>query len=741
MSRAALRQAIVVLAAALVLTVAFSPGAHAADAGLTATMLDTGDLPAGFAPDVSLTGPLTRQRAQQLGLPSGRSAVPGTWVRTWLAADGAEVIEVAVDAGTGDSAWAYAASGVSVLKQQGATRQPVPGFDVYGGYVGRYFELVLPLARGPYAFGLRVLVPASSAASASSADRLMSELAAAQARKVPADAPDTATATDAAIVAISVVSALVSYLLLAGGAGYLRNPLRRKLRGPRSQRVRPEPASHDTVDGAVDVSAAARRSRRTAVGRLAVQLAGLSLVAYSADVFQVRFWYAYLGAGLAVVWAGGRFIRPAGAARGGNRALMAGSHRILVPVMLIVASAMILSGLAAIESSGLYRLQPPGATVQGLPGLGLPGSGLPGSDLSGHGTITVQNLATALEGTGLALLVLGAVIFRVARRLGSADARRLMLRDPRPPVLYLRSFTDDRLRLWTAMLGRPSLVERFTLRRFDRFEEVLVRYLSRYGPVIALNPPGTRLAPLGAARDTIDSADWQSAVAGWMARSALIVFLAPPSRVSQGLQWELRAVAEHGQWDKALVVVPPVPAAKLQARWRAFGTACAGLWPFTVAGPLADPRALVLAFRHGRWDLTTADRRTEWSYAAALERVLGDPGRLAAAAAADPAAPAASAARGPGPGSWRGPLTLPVAALIIVVAAVIAGAGTWYAVDAMGKAPASQLSVARHSGSPSPGPSIPSLQDGMASASLVPSSAPPSVPPSSEASGPGAAGK
>ena len=143
-----------------------------------------------------------------------------------------------------------------------------------------------------------------------------------------------------------------------------------------------------------------------------------------------------------------------------------------------------------------------------------------------------------------------------------------MLRDPRPPVLYLRSFGDDRLKLWTATFGRPSLIERFTLRRFDTFEEVLVRYLSGYGPVIAVNPPGTRLAPLGAARETIDSADWQAAVATWMARSRLIVFATPPSQVNQGLQWELEAVSVYGYWDKALIVVPPVRAEKLQARWR-----------------------------------------------------------------------------------------------------------------------------------------------------------------------------
>jgi hypothetical protein len=293
-----------------------------------------------------------------------------------------------------------------------------------------------------------------------------------------------------------------------------------------------------------------------------------------------------------------------------------------------------------------------------------------------------------------------------------------MLRDPRPPVLYLRSFTDDRLRLWTATLGRPSLVERFTPRRFGRFEEVLVRHLSRYGPVIAVNPPGTRLAPLRAARETIEPANWQSAVAGWMAHSALIVFLAPPSRVTQGLHWELRTVAEHGQWDKTLMVVPPVPAEQLQARWRAFWAACAGLWPFTVAGPVADPRALVLAFRHGRWDVATADTRTEWSYAAALDRALGGPRRLAPAAAG-----------GPRPGGRWGPLTLPVAALIVMVAAVMAGAGTWYALH---QAPTERTTVARHSAPPSPVPSSPPLRDGWVSSSLALSAAPPSsTPPAS----------
>ena len=317
-----------------------------------------------------------------------------------------------------------------------------------------------------------------------------------------------------------------------------------------------------------------------------------------------------------------------------NRALLAGKHKVLVTGMLTVAAAMILLGLACAVFAGLDQALPQGSTVQLAPG---------------QAPTPVQNVSSGLLAGAFVLVALGAIVFRGARRLGSIRARQLMLRDPRPPVLYLRSFGDDRLKLWTATFGRPSLIERFTPRRFDTFEEVLVRYLSGYGPVIAVNQPGTRLAPLGAARETIDSADWQAAVATWMAQSRLIVFATPPSQVNRGLRWELEAVSGHGYWDKALIVVPPVRAEQLQARWR--GLLGVGLWPFTVPGPVDDPHALVLALRNGRWHVISADRRTEWSYSAALEQALGDPRRLAPPAPQH--APPAGARPGTRPAAGR----------------------------------------------------------------------------------------
>ena len=65
---------------------------------------------------------------------------------------------------------------------------------------------------------------------------------------------------------------------MVDGIAYWRNPLRRKRGQGRSTRPQAGP-------GIIDVSAAAKKNKRTAVWRLAVQFIGLSFAAYGADVF------------------------------------------------------------------------------------------------------------------------------------------------------------------------------------------------------------------------------------------------------------------------------------------------------------------------------------------------------------------------------------------------------------------------------------------------------------------------
>jgi hypothetical protein len=409
---------------------------------------------------------------------------------------------------------------------------------------------------------------------------------------------DTGTGSiDTAEAAGYAVGVLAAYVGILTGIAYFRDPLRKARRRARSTLSRSLPQGPEVRD----VSVLAQNNKKTAVRRLVVQMIGSCIAAYGAYVFLVPHWYVYLVIGLAVVWAGGRFLHPGQVGRDKNRAIMAGSRRIRVTLMLSLASVLAFLGLALVIIASLEHAQPPDEVINGVP---------------------AQTLGSAFGIIGFTLVALGAIIARLARRLAAIDAHQLMLRDARPPVLYLRSFGDDRLKLLTATLGRPSLIERFTLRRFDAFEEVIVRHLSRLGPVIAVNPPGTKLAPLGAARETIDSADWQSVVAAWMARSIMIVFVAPPGQVTQGLRWELETVSANRHWNKTLLVVPPVPPEDLQRRWRGFLDACTRL--FTSPLPAEDPRALVVAYRNSAWMVITADRRTEWSYSAALKQALDD---------------------------------------------------------------------------------------------------------------------
>jgi len=690
---------------------------------LASRMLGTADLPPGFRPYAPLTGPLTSRRAKLLGGVNGRfAALLHGWVRGWVSASAAEgVQEEAFDVGTGGIARSAITGFDSSVSARGWSRWHSAGhLDGFRSSLrlndAPYTEITVPLARGPYFFILTVLAPAQASSSATS---LVAGLVAAQSRKVPADTPDTGTslpdfAPDPYNAAGVAVGALFAYLAIVSGIAYLRNPLRRGRR-----RERPQAARGSDGQQVLDVSGIARKYRNAARLRLVVQVVGLSVAACGADPFLVSNWYIFVLVGAAIVWVGGRFIHPAGLGRTPNRAVLSGSRRVRVALMMVLASVMVIAGALVLIGAGLNQSEPPVVVAVSA------ASGSP---------VPSQGFANGEEWFGIALVAVGAVVSRRARRLASVEARRMMERDTRPPVLYLRSFGDDRLKLWTATLGRPSLIERFTPRRFDAFEEVLVRHLSLHGPVIALNPPGTKLAPLGAARETIDSADWQSPIATWMERSALIVFVVPPGEVTEGLLWELQSVSASGHWDKTFIVVPPVPPPDLQRRWEKFLEAWARLRRFTFPVSAQDPGALVVAFRNGGWMVTTADRRTEWSYGAALKQALGDspqpagPAGSGTAHAAKPTELAESdAAHAPPAAAGRRLLTLPMAALAVVIAAA-AGAGSWYAVREASAA--SRPPTAAPSVTPSPPPS--------SEPAAAPSS--PSPPPSSSQPPAGPAG-
>jgi hypothetical protein len=404
----------------------------------------------------------------------------------------------------------------------------------------------------------------------------------------------------AARFAAGTLLVLLTYTSVASLLAVIADPLRGAHRLTASVGA-PQPG-HRSPRAVIDITSTANRQRRSARAQLAVELVGLAVAVPGLFPFTWPFGLAMIAAGVTVaglpaVLARERRNPPSRPAlsRPPHRGLPVAVHSALSALFVLVGLAgVLLYGIAAFAASQLFIL----------------------------------NLLIA--GIGLVLIAAGTLLRRHARRIAAFAAREALNADARPMVLYLRAFADDRLTLRSARYARPLLLDRLNPRGFDRFEETIVRSLTAVGPVVAVNPPGTRLAPLGAARDTLDSGAWQPQVARRIDDAALVVVAAAPQAPAPGLAWELAALDDRRRWSTTLLVLPPLPPDELRGRWRNFlsllgGTALAG------HDLQIDPAGILVATATpaSGWTVITATRRDEWTYAAALsaaaDRAIGHP--------------------------------------------------------------------------------------------------------------------
>lgn len=175
-----------------------------------------------------------------------------------------------------------------------------------------------------------------------------------------------------------------------------------------------------------------------------------------------------------------------------------------------------------------------------------------------------------IRGFGLLLQAVAVVLFlwvlapvMLGRRVSMA-----MMRDRPPscgpPVLMLRTFGDDRLRMRVARRDRVGFLDSLVMKRRERFEEVITYTLARYGPLTAIGQPGQRLPPgLGGQRLTFSHDTWQDGVRHLADDARLIVLTVGKT---QGLSWEMNHVASEGLLHRTIFVVPPVGVIERQER-------------------------------------------------------------------------------------------------------------------------------------------------------------------------------
>jgi hypothetical protein len=193
------------------------------------------------------------------------------------------------------------------------------------------------------------------------------------------------------------------------------------------------------------------------------------------------------------------------------------------------------------------------------------------------------------------------------KRLLMRHARVYRARDPRPPVLLLRAFRDDHVFV-QPMAGHDRLMRgRCNPWDYFLFEDMLVRLFSGCGPVIAIGRPGERVPPIGAAREWLESSQWQARVEDLLRECRLVVMVAGALKRDDGLSWEVGTILRGEHAAKLVLVMPPLASEQVRPRWEAYREL---LWEVGVALPpfRGDEIAVTLAVDRDAQVLRGSDR-------------------------------------------------------------------------------------------------------------------------------------
>jgi hypothetical protein len=554
--------------------------------------------------------------------------------RIWAGAHGTAVLAAAVRPVT-ERAREYLALALEVRALGSLRRFRVRGVDGASGFIRRRarehrFATRVALRRHGMTFLLGVDANRPQ-------PELVRELAVAQSERFPAGGGyGDEDWYEALSYVVLPFGALSFYLLTVNGTAALLEAVAsaRRRRGAGG----PQAKHHEAQHPAVSVSHGVRVRRRVGraafiakalgtcllfpivlkplwLGSLGFAAAGLAFVALGVGIHRgnrgaaavlllldAPFGFSSVGPGAFSVVRRGRVPHPPVRKAPGYRQLLTGKGTRRVVALLAVSAMVGAIGVFAFVANGLSA--PP-----------------EGGDAS-----TLQAMSALL------CVALAVVPYRHARRHAALEAEAVTDRDPRPPILFLRSFGDDKLKIRArGNSPRHSTLERFDYRRRERFEEVVAGHLWAFGPVVAVSDPAEQLAPIGAARTHLGDRTWREGVENLMPAARLIVITVGGTA---GLTWEIAKVSELGLWERTVLLFPPVSNGALASRWRALHTAVLvgaerfllSERPAASAAPFAagDPGGVLAAALVGQRLLVyTGKRRDEWHYEAALHAAVG----------------------------------------------------------------------------------------------------------------------
>jgi len=208
-------------------------------------------------------------------------------------------------------------------------------------------------------------------------------------------------------------------------------------------------------------------------------------------------------------------------------------------------------------------------------------------------------------------IIITYLLFRYGLRHITPSAAEVRSDDNRPPILLLRSFKDETVRINRFGLLLSLIPKVFKRERADEFLEKTLR---SYGPVTAIGRPRETLPSLGAAREYASDDHWMSLVETRIRESELLIAILGGTK---GFAWEMSSILRLSAKQKLILIVPPLSRHRKSHRWEDISKA------LDVSCKL-PPRALIISWHDGNTNVVTARRGRQRldAYFLALEWVL-----------------------------------------------------------------------------------------------------------------------
>jgi hypothetical protein len=134
----------------------------------------------------------------------------------------------------------------------------------------------------------------------------------------------------------------------------------------------------------------------------------------------------------------------------------------------------------------------------------------------------------------------------------------LLENDRRSPILFLRSFGDEKWSLARNYQSQSGIFD-FSL------ESRLASYFYNIGPFVAVSSPKIKYPYPGAIKAELDDDEWQDQIIAWMQSSQAIVLMIG---TSHWLNWELGQVLTQGYSGKLILLFPEESGFLFFLRWR-----------------------------------------------------------------------------------------------------------------------------------------------------------------------------